>query len=302
MRMFLLVVLGLWCGCTTPGTSNVYESTLGTDARIAGDIMKYGYPGTAMVRYREGHVLSYDASRRVANWVAERLNKERLAGAESSKGYTFWVDQTLPEAFRSRSVDFADSGYIRGRLAAASNHRGSKLALKQTYLMSNVVPMLGADFRQTFWIGFEEKIREWARGAEDLYVFTGPLFLAETGGDGGKLVSYQVLGDTGVAVPSHFYKVMLREQGHDLELQAFIVPHKKFEGQVRYSDFLVSVDQVESFSGLDFFSGMDPKWQARVESVRPELAWGETHDTGAGCATDDEGGEEEQPESGCGCG
>ena len=290
MRMFLLALLGLWAGCSTPGTSNVYESTLGTDARIAGDIMKYGYPGTAMVRYREGYVLSYDPARRVAHWVAERLNEKRLTGAESSKGYSFWVDQTLPKGVRAHSVDFSDSGYVRGRLASASNHRGSRLALKQTYLMSNVVPMLGKEFRQSFWIGFEEQVREWARGAEDLYVFTGPLFLAETGDDGSRSVSYRVLGDANVAVPTHFFKVMARERGHEIALQAFIVPHKKIEGAVRYSDFLVSVDQVESFSGLDFFSSMDEQWQERAESVRPELAWGETHDTGAGCATEGCGG------------
>lgn len=302
MRIAMLLV-AVVCGCATPGTSNVYEATLGTDARIAGDIMKYGYPGTSMVRYREGYVLSYNARAKTPAWVAERLNAKRLARKVPRQGVTFWVDQTVPDHARSTSGDFEGTAYIRGRMAAASNHLNDKLALKQTYLMSNVAPQLGEEFRQTFWVHFEQKVREWAAEAEDLYVFTGPLFLPEATEEGGKkFVRFQVIGKNQVAVPSHFFKVMVREKGpHDVEVQAFIVPHRPMNGDIRYSDYLVSVDEVERQSGLDFFNTMDDKWQEREESKKPALAWGETADTGAGCAAGEPKKEEPKKKKDEGC-
>ncbi len=287
----------VYVGCAnTPGSKDkVMGGMLSADARIAGDIMRYGFPDTGRVLYREGYVLSYDARNRTPNWVGERLNAKRLRVTEKRRGYTFWVDKELGETHRSRSKDYADSGYVRGRLAAAANHQGDKLELKQTYLMSNTAPQIGEQFRQTFWVKFEQQVRAWARETDDLYVFTGPLYLPSKGEDGKRYVHYEVIGDSAVAVPTHFFKVMMRESGRNREMQAFIVPHRAFAGTPRYSDYLVTVDELEQLSGLDFFDELGAQTQERLESAKPTAAWGEDPEGGEGCA-------EEDKDKGCGCG
>ena len=42
------------------------------------------------------------------------------------------------------------------------------------------VRRIGEQFRKTFWIKFEEQVRAWARESDDLYVYTGPLYVPDT--------------------------------------------------------------------------------------------------------------------------
>ncbi len=288
MRTILLlaVLFIFYVGCAaTPGTNDpVLGGVLSADARIAGDIMHPGFPGTGRVLYREGYVVSYDGRNRVPSWVGERLNAKRLRSTEPGKPNRFGVDEDLPAAVRSRSSDFKGSGYIRGRLASAFNHRRDLFELKQTYLLSNVAPQIGEQFRKTFWIKFEEQVRAWARESDDLYVYTGPLYVPVTGEDGKRYVHYEVIGANNVAVPTHFFKVMLRVDDGKMKAQAFVVPHQAFEGQPRYSDYLVTVDEVERLSGLDFFDEYSANMQRRLEGKKAAAAWGEGSGDSDGCS------------------
>ncbi|VDQ15142.1 unnamed protein product [Trichobilharzia regenti] len=42
--------------------------------------------------------------------------------------------------FRSTNDDYLHSGYDRGHLAAAGNHRLSHTAMSQTFILSNIAP------------------------------------------------------------------------------------------------------------------------------------------------------------------
>ena len=44
--------------------------------------------------------------------------------------------------FRATRGDYKGSGYDRGHLAAASNHRYSQKAMDQTFMLSNVSPQV----------------------------------------------------------------------------------------------------------------------------------------------------------------
>jgi len=276
----LLVAL---CACskrtfTTPPGKGGGEVTwvgalVSAEHRIMGDIMTYGFPSHGMLLYREGYVCSYDTRTRVPHWVAERLNTQRLRrGAKRTR--RFRIDSELNPEFRSQSNDFVGTEYVRGRLAAASNHLGDAVALEQTYYLSNVAPQIGEAFRQSFWVHFEAQTREWARQADDLYVFTGTLFLPEEGADGKSYVRYEVIGANQVAVPTHFFKVMLRERDGRREMQAFIVPHRPLETDAPLEPFLVRVDDVERAAGLDFFDELTEPTQSMLEARNPGTVWG----------------------------
>ena len=166
---------------------------------------------------------------RTAHWVAERLNTERLDGEATQSGLNFRQDQSIPREHRSKDGDYTGSDFDRGHLAAAANHPANRDRVKETMIFSNASPQVGERFNRHLWKWLEEDTRQWATGADELYVFTGPLYrdpddvLEE---DGKQWVKYQIIGENAVAVPTHFFKVMLAEIDGQISVQAFILPER----------------------------------------------------------------------------
>lgn len=103
--------------------------------------------------------------------------------------------------------------------------------------------------------------RELTERFEDVWIVSGPLTLPKTGSDGKKTVSYQVIGEDNVAVPSHLYKVILARRSplsaEPLALGAFVVPNEAIGFQPQLSEFQVSLEDLEKLSGLVFFPRLD---------------------------------------------
>ena len=70
---------------------------------------------------------------------------------------------------------------------------------------------------------------------------------------------YPVIGDVGVAVPTHTFKAILAQRASDgrLGFAAFIVPnrpiHSESNSSLRVSDFMVTRQELENMSGLTLF-------------------------------------------------
>lgn len=60
--------------------------------------------------------------------------------------------------------------------------------------------------------------------------------------DGKSYVRYQVIGANAVAVPTHFYKVVVGE-GADgsLDMEAYVMPNQKIPEETPVSSFMVSI-------------------------------------------------------------
>ena len=269
MRLIALLLAGC---AAPPGTEDdgVLAGLLGDEAIIAGEIMKDGFPGTECLRYRPAYVLSYDTARRVPRWVMERLDPARVGGTMPDVDRVFREDESLPAELRTRAGDYVESGFVRGRLAAAPNHVGKPEVIDATYLLSNVAPMLGDRFRKTVWRALEESVRAWAAESEELYVVTGTLFLPTQWSD---KVEYPLISDRAVGVPTHYYKVLLRRQERRTQVLAFLVPHQPIDAPVNLAEFLVPVGRVEALSGLDFFPRASDAGLEEMESAVPARVW-----------------------------
>ncbi len=96
--------------------------------------LKHGTPISHRTRYDENYVVHFDQRTRDPLWVVERLTKQRLdAEAEHPPGrrdarYLEALD--VPARLRSRLAHYKHSGYDRGHLAPAADHRGSKDAVQ----------------------------------------------------------------------------------------------------------------------------------------------------------------------------
>lgn len=254
------------------GTSPCLSPPMPAGPDTVNPIMKYGYPGTAMLRYRDGYVLSYDARNRVPFWVCERLDADALDGGANRKRSSFRADTSIAPEFRSDNGDYERSGFDRGHMAPAGDHKEDQAEMDGTFLLSNVAPQAGEGFNRDYWNSLEERIRGWARTRE-LYVYTGPLYLPAKGPNGKRYVRYQVIGGGGVAVPTHFFKLVVAENGGGVEAVAFVLPNRPIAGGTPLSRFLVSVDDLERVSGLDFMDVLADNTEARLERGMPAEVW-----------------------------
>lgn len=104
--------------------------------------MKYGFPSLSNIKSRESYVTSYDPRTRTAAWVIEQLTPESLTGSSDRRLCDFKEDETVHFYHRATNGDYKGSGFDRGHLAAAANHKWSQRAMEDTFYLSNVAPQV----------------------------------------------------------------------------------------------------------------------------------------------------------------
>ncbi|XP_034945318.1 endonuclease G, mitochondrial [Chelonus insularis] len=243
----------------SPIIPNENQPDMGVKASVTasrvGQIMKYGFPGFDTIRSFDDFVLSYDRRNRVAHWVFEHLTKEKLQPVENVDRSTceFKADESIHPYFRSNNSDYKGSGYDRGHLAAAGNHKGCQKHIQQTFFLSNMAPQVGHGFNRHSWNRLEKYVRGLTKIYSDVYVCTGPLYLPKRDSDGKKYVRYEVIGSNHVAVPTHFYKIIVGEKDSKYEMEAYVMPNAPIDDNTPLTSFLVPPESVERAAGLLFF-------------------------------------------------
>lgn len=218
---------------------------------------KYGLPSKDNLRLFNDYILSYDRRLRAPAWVIEHLTPEKLkhnsdATRDRSK---FTEDPAIHEYFTSKNRDFHGSGFDRGHMAAAGNHKMNQDALDQTFVLSNITPQTPA-LNRGIWERLERYVRFRANRSKNLWVVSGPLYLPLKARDSNLYVTYRVLGDNHVSVPTHYFKVFLVETRDDqLVMEAFLMPNDpQVDGKI--DDFRVPInrlDTIERASGVILF-------------------------------------------------
>ncbi|NXM11061.1 NUCG Endonuclease, partial [Ploceus nigricollis] len=222
------------------------------------ELSKYGLPGLAQLRSRESYVLCYDPRSRSALWVIEQLNRDTLSGASDRAACDFQEDDSVHEYHRATNADYPQPSGAqprpvdRGHLAAAANHRWSQKAMRDTFYLSNIAPQ-NPHLNQNAWNNLEKYCRSLAKNNRNVYVCTGPLFLPRMEADGKMYVKYQVIGKNNVAVPTHFFKVLILEkESGEIELRSYVMPNSPVDDKIPLERFLVPIESIERASGLLF--------------------------------------------------
>lgn len=92
-----------------------------------------------------------------------------------------------------------------------------------------------------------------------------PGSVCRTEADGKSYVKYQVIGRNHVAVPTHFFKVLILEAtGGQIELRSYVMPNTPVDEAVPLERFLVPIESIERASGLLFV----PNILARAGSLK----------------------------------
>ena len=231
---------------------------------VGNEHVKWGYPGgTCAFLVREHYVACHDGKKRIPEWVTYHLTAENLAG-DVSRTDNFRADPDLVPGERAELIDYTNSGYDRGHMAPAAAFKRSATAMSQTFLLSNMTPQRPS-LNRRLWRQLEDQVRTLAQTHGSIWIFTGSLFL-DARGNPAEPSSF--IGSNDVAVPTHLYKVILCEHDADaIELFAFIVPNQLQPISGPPQSFLVSVDSVETVSGLDFFIALADAEEEKLEAT-----------------------------------
>ncbi|KPJ07662.1 Endonuclease G, mitochondrial [Papilio machaon] len=230
-------------------------------------IMKYGFPGMDNIRSYDDFVLSYDRRNRVPHWVFEHLTKKHIEKndqVDRSK-CDFTPDESIHPFFRSQNSDYKGSGFDRGHMAAAGNHRLAQKHVEQTFYLTNMAPQVGEGFNRHSWNRLEKHVRKLTKVYDNVYCCTGPLYLPRKEVDGKWYIKYQVIGANTVAVPTHFYKVVVGEAPDgSLDMEAYVMPNQKIPDETPVSSFMVPPETIEKAAGLLFFDKIHRSKLSRI--------------------------------------
>ena len=217
------------------------------------------------LRNFEHYSLCYRESYEQAEWSAYCLTEEELV-KNAKRSDDFRSDPEITTGSATPS-DYKKSGYDRGHLSPAADFAFDEKAMSETFYMSNMSPQKG-NLNRGLWKDLESKVREWAGIFGRVYVVSGPILEKPA-------EEYQSIGENQVSVPEFYYKVLLAplyadendkaspEDAQNIMMMAFIFPNEKCDGAL--DDYAVTVDEVESRTGLDFFAPLPDSIENEME-------------------------------------
>jgi len=89
----------------------------------------------------------------------------------------FTEETTIPAHVRNKLSHFFRSGFDRGHLAAARNHRDDALGFTDTFSLVNICPQVGRGFNRDYWARLEKFVADTVCEHGEAVVITGPMFL-----------------------------------------------------------------------------------------------------------------------------
>ena len=194
-----------------------------------------------------------DAANSVKNW--DRTNWDTTEW----KGGPFQEDVEIPYQYRTTLEDYKFSGYDRGHICPSADRVNSKEANEQTFYLSNMQPQVNG-FNAGVWLTMETQLRTWntSKYRDILYVCKG----------GTIDKSSQIAGYTKskLIVPKYFFAAILAVKNGQYKAIGLWFEHKK-NNDKHLSNYVVSIDELEKLTGIDFFCNLPDNTEKEVESA-----------------------------------
>lgn len=255
--------------------ASVYRADGGLDAPhpcLLGRPRWWSAPAGDTLRWivREGYALEHSARDKLALFVCTTVTRADLDGP-AVREERFAPDPALPPAERAELSDYRGSGYSRGHQAPAGDQGLDQARLDETFYLSNMTPQ-----RQRFnggvWAELERRVRGWARRYGTIGVITGPVFHDPDEEDPARadgVVPVETIGAGRVAVPTHYFKVVVATVDGQRRALAFLLPH--VDTPAILADAAVAIDTIEAKTGLDLLPELTPREATALESTAAAL-------------------------------
>lgn len=273
---------------TPTNTQNANQNDASQNEYLARLEMPHTKDGCTVVTHTvDGYGVNYsfewDSNIRAQRWTCYTLNKKNMADNGNTRrklwpteegGDPWNYDPDIPKAqqqapynelsksFYPGSTDY----YEKGHICPSADRLYSKDVSEQTFFMTNIMPMV-AKFNGKIWSKMEEQARNWANSADELYVCKG----------GTIDKADQVLGKTinNHIVPKYFFMALLHKKGDTYKALGFWVEHlNEDHSNDKLGDYVVSIDDLESKTVIDFFCNLPDDIETKVEGTTTKSDWG----------------------------
>ncbi|MBQ9204175.1 MAG: DNA/RNA non-specific endonuclease [Prevotella sp.] len=219
------------------------------------------------------YMIEYDKSKRSQRWTCFQMNNTNSVKNWARKnwegttwgGDPFQPDPDLPTSARTELEDYRGSGYQRGHICASEDRVMSQAANEQTFYLSNIMPQLGS-LNTGVWGDMEIFLRNTWNNRN----FRDVLYIVK----GGTIRDDQIreIQNNRLVVPKYFYMAVVCERGTQYKGLAFWAEHDKGSAAIR--DCIISIDELESRTGIDFFCNLPDNIENAIEAKTTLGEWG----------------------------
>ncbi|AOZ98718.1 DNA/RNA non-specific endonuclease [Flavobacterium commune] len=232
-------------------TSQQYGIQQKTALSKSGDLNFYlPKSTTSQIVKHQYYTLSYSEKAEQAEWVAYELKKNNIKKSDFKR--PFFIEDPKVKTQSADWRNYKKSGYDKGHLCPAADMEFDINAYNDTFFTSNISPQNHA-FNSGIWNRLEQKVRFWAVKNDGLFVITGGVLKG----------NLKAIGKEKVFVPNYFYKILLCNSKGKYKVLAFLVPNEKSSQSIY--NYVVSIDKLESVTGIDFFPKLDDELENNLE-------------------------------------
>lgn len=248
------------------------NSTKKVDNTDWGNDGKFTHSNKRGTTYHHKHyTLSYSEEDEQAEWVSYELTKSESYGDEERSD--LFAEDPIITTGSAHPYEYRNSGYDKGHLAPSADMRFDEEAMNECFYMSNISPQHHA-MNKGAWNDLEMQTRKWARYYGRVYVVCGPV-LNYPNSKKKKLSyddKYKGRTTTNITIPDYFYKIIFdfSKKGKE-KMLAFCIPNKEIEDS--YLNYAVTVDSIETLTGIDFFMNLPTEIQTKYESKIDIKKW-----------------------------
>lgn len=241
------------------------------------------FPGGKLCNYS----VCYDVDRHISHWVAYPIFKKVYETPVLSRVNDFNYDPNdqLP-VIPTRDQQYIGTGgngrgygawgYDRGHMLPQASRYNNYEPNRMTYYGTNMMPQ-NSTLNQNIWASLEGKVRGWGglQTYDTLYVVTGAAFKSTKTIDN---------ANGPIAVPSHCWKVLLRQRGNqnrqisqfkadELKAIGFVFTNDDAGAATSIESAVRSVKEIEELTGFKFFRNLDPAVADAVKSQKNLADW-----------------------------
>ena len=218
----------------------------------------------------------WDYDEHLSLWVAYPLNNSLKGSGGRSNQWGY--DALLPHDIQPDITRTYGGGWTRGHQIPSADRVASNAANASTFVPTNMTPQ-EYNFNSGIWANLEGKVRSYAALSDTLYVVTGCLYKNSTRVSGNNTGFY-------VKVPTHYFKALLYKGSNSATVSdgfmatGFILPHDAGIADGNCLDYICSVRELETQTGIDFFPNLAKRLGAEkakaIEEETPNNFW-KTH-------------------------
>lgn len=220
------------------------------------------------------YTIAYDTSKYATYWVAYNLKSSHMGSLSRPDDWDYDTSSGAPATKYQVNVDNTYStyndgaGHAKGHMIPNASRNGIKNMQLQTFYYTNSVPQIHTGFNSGIWSSLEGALQTIGK-SEEIFIVTGTAF-SKVGES--KTISYTSTpsdSDKRVPIPNYFYKVVLKVNSTSNPTSAKAIGfwfQNKAYSDTGYSSYAVSVDQIEKWTGLNFFVNLPDTIEESAES------------------------------------